>query len=204
MREESSKPGPNLPFLLDLYNFLPQILHWSKTGCIQFCTCCAFLLFCWATRNVFLFHVYVICPSPTKAPTSGRYSDPFRSDGSPLLSSSPRPRVFPTLNHIFRGSVPHQSGVPPGQICLRSLLSLPPQPRACERVCSATLLCPTLCNPMDCSPPGSSVHGIIQERLEWVAMPSSRASSQPRDRTQVSCLAGRFFTTTPPRKPRRQ
>ena len=40
----------------------------------------------------------------------------------------------------------------------------------------------TLCDPMDCSPPGSSVHGILQPRiLEWVAMPSSRASSQPRD-----------------------
>ena len=50
----------------------------------------------------------------------------------------------------------------------------------------------TLCNPMDCRPPGSSVHRILQVRiLEWVAMPSSRGSSQPRDRTQVSCIAGR-------------
>ena len=55
--------------------------------------------------------------------------------------------------------------------------------------------CPTLCDPMDCSPPGSSVHGILQARiLEWVAMPSSRGSSQARDRTRVSCLAGRFLT----------
>ena len=55
------------------------------------------------------------------------------------------------------------------------------------------------------SPPGFSVHGILQARiLEWVAISFSRRSSQPRDRTQVSCLAGRFFTTTPPRKPRRQ
>ena len=47
----------------------------------------------------------------------------------------------------------------------------------------------TLCNPMDCSPPGSSVHGILQTRmLEWVAAPSFRGSSQPRDRTQVSHL----------------
>ena len=54
---------------------------------------------------------------------------------------------------------------------------------------------------MDCSPPGSSVHGILQARiLEWVAMPSSRGSSQPRDGTQVSynsCTEGRFFTTEP-------
>ena len=47
--------------------------------------------------------------------------------------------------------------------------------------------CPTLCSPMDCSPPGSSVHGILLARiLKWVAIPSSRESSQPRDRTQVS------------------
>ena len=50
-------------------------------------------------------------------------------------------------------------------------------------------LCLTLCDPMDCSLPGSSLHGIFQGRiLEWVAMPSSRESSQPRDRTHVSIL----------------
>ena len=56
-------------------------------------------------------------------------------------------------------------------------------------------LCPTFCNPMDCSPPGSSVLGIFQAKiLEWVAIAFSRGSSQPRDQTQVSCTAGRFFT----------
>ena len=60
----------------------------------------------------------------------------------------------------------------------------------------------TLCNPMDCSPPGSSVHGILQARmLEWVVMPSSRGSSLPRDRTCGSCLASRFFTAEPPGQP---
>ena len=55
-------------------------------------------------------------------------------------------------------------------------------------------LCPTLCNPVDCSPPDFSVHGILQARiLEWVAVSFSRGSSQPRDRTQVSCIAGRRF-----------
>ena len=54
--------------------------------------------------------------------------------------------------------------------------------------------CPTLCNSMDCSPSGSSVHGILQERvLEWVAIPFSRGSSWPRDWTWISCIAGRFF-----------
>ena len=56
-------------------------------------------------------------------------------------------------------------------------------------------LCPTPCDPKDCSPPGSSVHGILQERiLEWIVISFSRGSSQPRDGTQVSCTAGRFFT----------
>ena len=60
----------------------------------------------------------------------------------------------------------------------------------------------TLCDPMDCSLPGSSDHGISQARiLEWVAISFSRESFQPWDRTYVSCLAGGFFTTEPPRKP---
>ena len=55
--------------------------------------------------------------------------------------------------------------------------------------------CPTLCDPMDCSLPGSSVHGIFQARvLEWVAISFSRGSSQPRDQTWVSRIAGRSFT----------
>ena len=55
--------------------------------------------------------------------------------------------------------------------------------------------CPSLCDPMDYSLPGFSVHGISQARiLEWVAISFSRGSSQPRDRIQVSCIAGRCFT----------
>ena len=55
-------------------------------------------------------------------------------------------------------------------------------------------LCPTLSDPMDCSPPGSSVHGISQARkLEWVARPFSRGSSLPRDWTRISCTAGIFL-----------
>ena len=58
-----------------------------------------------------------------------------------------------------------------------------------------TQLCLTLCDPTDCSPQGSSVHGILQARiLEWVACSFSRGSSRPRDRTRVSCTAGRFCT----------
>ena len=58
--------------------------------------------------------------------------------------------------------------------------------------------CPTVCDPMDYSPPTSSLYGISQARiLEWVAMPSSRGSSQPKDQSHVSCvscIAGGFFT----------
>jgi len=55
-------------------------------------------------------------------------------------------------------------------------------------------LCPTLCDPVDCSPQVSSVHGILQARiLEWVAISFSRRSSQPRGQTQVSHIAGRRF-----------
>ena len=65
-------------------------------------------------------------------------------------------------------------------------------------LCLVALSCHTLCNNMDCSPPGSSVHGILQARiLEWVAMPSFRGSSQPRDRTQVSCIADTLLYESP-------
>ena len=66
-------------------------------------------------------------------------------------------------------------------------------------------LCPTLCDPNDFSLPGSFVQEILQARiLEWVAVPSSRGFSLPRDQIRVSyilpALAGRFFTTRPPGK----
>ena len=64
-----------------------------------------------------------------------------------------------------------------------------------------TQLCPTLCNPMDCNPPGSSVHGILQTGiLKWIAISFSKGSSRPRDRTWVSCIAGRFFTVSATRE----
>ena len=56
-------------------------------------------------------------------------------------------------------------------------------------------VCLTLCNPVDCSPPGPFIHGVLQARIpEWVAIPLFRGYSQPRDWTQVCCIAGRFFT----------
>ena len=67
------------------------------------------------------------------------------------------------------------------------------------KVCISEVLvpqsCPTFWDPMVCILSGSSVHGILQARmLEYLAIPFSRKSSWPRDQTQVSCIAGRFFT----------
>ena len=69
----------------------------------------------------------------------------------------------------------------------------------CMRVCSVAQSCPALCDPMDCSLPGSSVHGTSQaRRLE--AISSSRALPDPGIEPVSPALAGRFFTTEPPGK----
>ena len=61
--------------------------------------------------------------------------------------------------------------------------------------CLVTKSYPAVFDSMNCSPPGSSVHGILQARiLEWVAIPFSMGSSRPWDQTQISCISGRFFT----------
>ena len=74
-----------------------------------------------------------------------------------------------------------------------------------KEVCAWVLSCFThvqLFVTPDWSPPGSAVHGILWARiLEWVAIPFSRGSSQPRDQTHVSCIASRFFTTEALGKP---
>ena len=75
----------------------------------------------------------------------------------------------------------------------------------CARTCmraKSVQSCPTLCNPMDCSLPGFSVHGILQARI--LEMPSSRGSSPPRIEPmslRSPALAGGFFTAEPPREP---
>ena len=58
-----------------------------------------------------------------------------------------------------------------------------------------TQSCQILCDPTDCSPPGSSIHGVLQARiLEWVSIPFCRGSFQPRDWTRIACIAGRLYT----------
>ena len=59
--------------------------------------------------------------------------------------------------------------------------------------CLVAQLCPTVCNPMDCSPPGASVHGLSQARIqEWVAISSYKVSSRPKGRTSIFCI-GRWI-----------
>ena len=116
--------------------------------------------------------------------------------GSSVLGISQARKLERVVISFSRGSSP------PGDLTcvscigrriLYHLVTWEAQRRAC--VCLVAQSCLTLCNPMDCSPSGSSVCGILQARiLEWVSMPSSRGSSKPRDQTQVSPIAGRFFT----------
>ena len=77
----------------------------------------------------------------------------------------------------------------------------------CMCVCVCVLVaqsCPTLCDSMDCSSPGPSVQGILQERiLEWLAIPFSRGSSQPRDQTWSPALQADSLPSEHPGKPRR-
>ena len=82
-----------------------------------------------------------------------------------------------------------------GSLFFNSSLYIYTHTHAFVYVCWVTQSCLTFCKPMDCSPSGSSIHGILQAGiLEWVAIPFSTGSSRPRDRTWVSCIAGGFFT----------
>ena len=91
----------------------------------------------------------------------------LRADGSATLPS--RPGASVSSAHLTRAHLPVLPGAKGDLGCLHVL-------------CLVAQSCPTLCNPMDCSLPGASVHGILQERIpEWVAMTFSRGSSQPRN-----------------------
>ena len=109
------------------------------------------------------------CPPPGDLPDPGMEPKPLTS---PVLAG----RIFTTACHL---------GSPfCFLLCMRA---------------KSLRLCPTLCNLVDCSSPGSSVHGILQVSiLEWIAMPCSRGSSRPRARTVSQASpesAGGFFTT---------
>ena len=99
-----------------------------------------------------------------------------------------------------KGKYPQSLCVFQKPLCFREPLSLHhllPASLSQDSECWALVAesCPSLCDRVDRSPPGSSVRGILQARIrEWVAMPSSRGSSRPRDRTRVSHTAGGLFT----------
>ena len=100
-----------------------------------------------------------------------------------LLSQSSKPFAFSLRTLIFSDSSLLSQILEAGFLCLSLLLLY------IYIFLLVSQSCPILCDPMDCSPPGSSVHGILQAKIvEWVAIPSSRGSSQPRDQTQVSCI----------------
>ena len=105
------------------------------------------------------------------------------------------PRDWTQVSHIvgrcFTIWVTREANI--GELKLR--LSLGRLNLCVEKESEVAQSCPTLWDPLDCSLPGSSIHGIFQARvLEWVAISFSRRSSQPRDRTRVSGIAGRCFT----------
>ena len=127
------------------------------------------------------------------------------------LRSVPQPFLKPTINpkpaftspphpHHRLPSLPDLTPPPDTARAPHYGLPRPPEtPERCQqellRKSEVTQLCPTFCDPMNCSPPGSSVHGILQARiLGWVAPPFSKGSSQPKDQTGVSCIIDRCFT----------
>ena len=148
---------------------------------------------------------------------TGRVMNPFIRDDlpSPLFSEVPtcgKPQISASLRScdvIPRPGGPAVSQFPSswwvvlqkGLIINRSLV----QPRSVVCcVCSVIQSCSSLCNPMDYNLPCSSVHGIFQARiLDWVAISSPRGSSRPMS-PPFPALAGEFFTTVPPGKPRLQ
>ena len=107
---------------------------------------------------------------------------PCGTSGGSLQLSEAEISIMTAAQHVLRvdGVPAHSRNSAPGRACVVSLLP-------CFLV---TKLCLTLCSHMDCSPTGSSVHGVSQTRiLEWVAISFCRGSSQPRDRINISCIS---------------
>ena len=121
------------------------------------------------------------------------------------LLCPPCPRLcqrvtLPALHPLASPQIPWEASARCGFSSLWGTLEHPDSRSCLLFVCM--LSCPTLCNSMDYSPPGPSVHGIFPAvTVELVARPSSRGSSQSRDQTHISCIIGRFFTAELPGKP---
>ena len=116
---------------------------------------------------------------------------------APLSVGFPRQELWSGLQFPSPGDRPDPGTEPPSPALAGGFFTAEPPGKPFtmyESESEVTQSCPTLWDPMGCSLPGSSVHGIFQARvLEWVAISFSKGSSQPRDRTQVSRTAGRHF-----------
>ena len=127
-------------------------------------------------------------------------SDSVRPHGLYVAHQAPLPTGFSRQEYSSGLPLPPPGDFPDSRIKPKSLVSpalqadaLLAEPLGKPKVLVARS-CPTLGDSMDCSPPGSSVHRILQTRiLEQVAIAFSSGSSQPRDQTRVLCIAGRFF-----------
>ena len=150
---------------------------WATVNSLS-CFCCFSIFDCKNTVNLILVLTIWWCPCVVFSCVveRGCLLLPVHSLGETLLA-------FALLHFVLQG-----------QNCLLLQVSLDfPGCQALSVLVAQS--CPTLCDPMDCSPPGSSAREIFQARiLQWVAISFSRWSSHPRDRTRVSCAAGRFFT----------
>ena len=134
-------------------------------------------------------------PRPGIKPASPALEDRFLTTGPPAKSL--RLKLWGSTLHILLEEIFHNFFQ---QVWLSLFLSAPYNlmwtPKWSEVKVKVAKLCPTLCDPLN-----YSVHGILQGRiLQWVAVPISRGSFQPRDQTQVSCVAGGFFTVWATRK----
>ena len=125
------------------------------------------------------------CPA-SPSPSHGNHE----KDSCPLLLLAPSASlwtlVLPQVASCFSGSV----GIKSFSVSYHTWLKWISDTLKTPAAAKSLQLCLTLCDTMDCSLPGPSVHGILQGRiLEWVAMPSSRGSSQPRDRTSITYIS---------------
>ena len=130
--------------------------------------------------------IYILYVPLTKKVKLLRWCFPFTSGCAKTPS-----KLFLINKYMFFFNSPKEEKIDP--IMNTVLISLTTGRTLCVCVCSVV---PTLCSPVDCRPLGSSLHRTFQARiLEWVAVSFSRGVSQPKYQTQVSCTAGRFFTT---------
>ena len=135
------------------------------------------------------YHIIVSTSARTLANSPRSYNEVIGFSLCPRMAWTPPPPPSCILNSRLWAL--RMTSVPPRK---------PAFPESRVKV-QVTQLCLTLCDPMHCSPPGSSVHGILQARiLEWVGIPFSRGSFRPSGQTQVSCIADKFFTIWATRK----